>query len=96
MKRKVPGNILRVILIALAISIMVNSISFAADISPVHINQATAKELTALPGIGKKKAEAIVAYREKNGKYRSIEDIEKVEGIGKDTLDKIKSYIVLE
>lgn len=96
MQRNPVSSILKVMLVALAIGIIMISISIAGDIPQVSINQATAEELTVLPGIGKKKAEAIVAYREKNGKFGNIEDIEKVDGIGKDTLEKIRSHIVIK
>jgi competence protein ComEA len=62
----------------------------------ININTATVKELTHLPGIGKKKAQAIVAYRADNGEFGSINEVTKVEGIGKGTLEKIRNRIVLE
>ncbi len=62
----------------------------------VNINEATVKELAALPGIGKKKAEAIVAYRNENGEFNSVDDLKKVEGIGEKTLEKIKEQITFE
>ena len=46
-----------------------------------------------ISGIGKTKAEAILAYREKNGEFKRKEDITKVRGIGKATFDKIKDKI---
>jgi competence protein ComEA len=100
MKRETAGRILKVIIIMVTICFMVSGISFAGKTNdgkaPVNINQATVKELSSLPGVGKKRAEAIIAYREKNGKFGAIEDIKKVEGIGKDILEKIKDHIVLE
>ena len=99
MKEKIITRTLKTVLMILAVSFIIGSLSFAEKSDskfPININQATAKELSALPGIAKKKAEAIIAYREKNGKFSTIEDIKKVEGIGKDTLDKIKDHIVLE
>ena len=99
MKRKITIKILTVALVALVISFMIGSMSFAEKndtTAPININQATLKELTSLPGIGKKRANDIIAYREKNGKFTNIEDLKKVDGIGKDTLEKIKDHIVLE
>lgn len=49
--------------------------------SLVDVNAATAEELTALPGIGPEKAAAIVAYREKNGPFASLQDLDRVDGI---------------
>ena len=63
----------------------------------VNINLATAAELQdKLVGIGAKKAQAIVDYREKNGKFVSIEQLTEVSGIGKATLDKNRERISLE
>lgn len=64
--------------------------------SRVSINSATIKELSTLSGIGKLRAEAIVAYRTENGDFSNIDDLKKVEGIGKKTFEKIKGRIVLE
>jgi competence protein ComEA len=99
MKRKIATKILAVTIVALVISFLTGSISFAEkkdNTAPININQATLKELISLPGIGKKRAKDIIAYREKNGKFTNIEDLKKVDGIGKDTLEKIKDQIVLE
>ena len=62
----------------------------------VNINTASASELQrALIGIGAKKAQAIVEYRETNGKFAAAEDLLKVKGIGKNTLEKNLSRILL-
>jgi len=59
----------------------------------VDINSASEAELDKLPGIGPVKAKAIVEERAKNGKFKSIEDIKRVKGIGDATFDKLKSEI---
>lgn len=62
----------------------------------VNINTASAKQLSkGLLGIGKVKAEAIVAYRETNGEFKKIEDLLKVEGIGKKILENNKERLSL-
>jgi competence protein ComEA len=48
----------------------------------VNLNTANIEQLQQLHGIGQKKAEAIVAYRSKNGKFKTIEEIQQVKGIG--------------
>lgn len=63
--------------------------------SKVNINSATSDELTSLPGIGAAKADAIVAFREENGDFSSIEDIKKVSGIGDATFANIESMITV-
>ena len=59
----------------------------------VNINTATKEELCSLPGIGDSRAESIVAYREKNNGFSSIEDIMKVEGIKDGMFSKMKDKI---
>jgi competence protein ComEA len=61
----------------------------------VNINTASAEELDALPGIGPTKAQAIVDYRNANGPFKSIEDIQKVSGIKSGEFSKIQDYIKL-
>lgn len=59
----------------------------------ININTATAEELSDfLPGIGPKKAEAIVSYRSLSGGFGSVDELLNVDGIGKATLDKIRPY----
>lgn len=59
----------------------------------ISINTADINKLMTLNGIGRKKAEAIIEYREKNGLFKDIKDITKVSGIGSNIFDKIKDYI---
>lgn len=64
--------------------------------APVNINQANAQEIAAaLSGIGPAKAKAIVDYRTANGPFKSVEDLEKVKGIGQKTLAKVAQDIKL-
>ncbi|NKC15930.1 MAG: hypothetical protein GKR94_28165 [Gammaproteobacteria bacterium] len=62
---------------------------------PVDINTASAEALAAaIDGVGKKRAEAIIAYREQNGPFVAVDDLTKVPGIGRKTVegnrDKLK------
>ena len=59
----------------------------------VNINTATAEQLQTLPGIGQAKANAIVAYRENNGNFSSIEDLRKVPGIKEGVFGQVQSLI---
>lgn len=63
----------------------------------LNINSASAAEIQdKLIGIGVKKAQAIVDYREKNGKFMALEQLTEVSGIGKSTLEKNRDRIILE
>ena len=64
---------------------------------PVNVNTADAKTLAKeLSGIGLSKAEAIVAHREKNGPFKSADDLAKVKGIGAKTVERIKPDLRFE
>ena len=62
----------------------------------VNINSASRDELMTLTGIGGGKADAIIAYREDNGKFSQIEDVKKVPGIKDATFNSIKDHIVVD
>ncbi|OTG89953.1 competence protein ComE [Acinetobacter sp. ANC 3813] len=61
----------------------------------IRLNSASAEQFQQLNGIGLKKAEAIVAYRTKNGKFKSIEEIQEVKGIGPAIFAKNKERLGL-
>lgn len=70
--------------------------SFNVLASPVNINTADAKTIgEALSGIGLKKAEAIVKYRQEKGVFKTVDELENVNGIGKKTVVKIKHDVLL-
>lgn len=54
----------------------------------VNINTAGLDELMTLDGIGEERAKAIIEYRSKNGRFRSVRELENVAGIGSATVDK--------
>ena len=65
--------------------------------SPVNINTADAPTLSKnIKGVGMKKAQAIIDYREKNGKFNKVEDLMKVKGIGIKLLEKNTGSIIVE
>lgn len=61
----------------------------------ININNADLEELQKINGIGEVKAQSIIDYREKNGGFKSIEDIKNVDGIGSKTFEKIKDKICI-
>ena len=64
-------------------------------LAAVNINSATKEQLETLDGIGPVKAQAIIDYRKKNGPFRTLEDLKKVDGIGDATFDKVRKDIML-
>lgn len=65
-----------------------------APVGPVNLNTATADQLDALPGVGPATAAAILDWRKQNGRFRTVEDLLEVRGIGDarlaDLRDKVK------
>ena len=67
--------------------------SMSSNSSIININTAGQTELMELPGIGESIANKIIAYREENGKFKTIEDIKNVPGIGDSKFANIKDMI---
>jgi competence protein ComEA len=61
----------------------------------VNINTATKEELMTLKGVGDKRAQEIIDYRKKNGNFKSIDDLEKVPGIGPGLMKQIRSEVTV-
>lgn len=59
----------------------------------INLNQASETELTTLSGIGQKKAQEIIRYREENGGFKSIEDLKNISGFGDKTFERLKDLI---
>jgi len=61
----------------------------------VNINTAGADQLVKLPRIGEKIAKRIIEFREKNGKFKKIQDLMKVKGIGEKTFKKFEKMLTV-
>lgn len=68
---------------------MAKKVMSQAIVTKIDINKANAEQLTALPGVGIKKAGEIVKYRELNGNFKSINELVNVKGIGVKMVAKI-------
>ena len=83
---------IRILLTFLALTL--SAFAYAA---PVNINTADAQALSKnIKGVGLKRAEAIIAYREKNGEFKTVEDLTKIKGIGFKLLEKNVGTIIVE
>ena len=64
--------------------------------SPLNVNTATIAQLKTLPGVGDGMAREIVRYREKNGRFRRVEELLIIKGVSKRRLDSWKPYLKID
>ncbi|HEL1630169.1 TPA: helix-hairpin-helix domain-containing protein [Streptococcus suis] len=64
--------------------------------SLVNLNTATEADLQTISGIGAKRATDIIAYREANGGFKSVDDLNNVSGIGDKTMESIRPYVMVD
>jgi competence protein ComEA len=62
----------------------------------IRLNEASVDELVALPRIGPKMAERIVAFREAHGPFRRLEDLRQIRGIGDKTIELLRPYVSVD
>ncbi len=62
----------------------------------INLNTADELELQRLPGIGEKRAADIIAYREANGPFESVEELDEVPGIGQGILEGLRDYAAID
>ena len=92
-------EVIRRVAVILIFAVLVTFVSNLADAehsAKVNINTATVEELMSLKGIGEKKAESIVEYREEIGSFATIDELKGVKGIGDKVFNKIKDHIAIE
>lgn len=77
----------------LNISSKINENISSNSTQKININTATQEQLDTLPGIGQLTALKIIEYRKENGKFKKIEDIKQVKGIGEAKFNKLKDLI---
>lgn len=64
-------------------------------LAAINLNTATVAELDALKGVGPGKAKAIVAYRDKNGPFKAVDDLKNVKGFGAKSVDKLRPELTV-
>ena len=100
MNKSKLNKIIFAVLMLFAISAFAGNFATAdmksgADTEVININEASVKELSGLSGIGRSKAEAIIAFRVEHGNFENIDDIKKVKGIGSKIFDSIQDKITV-
>ncbi|MDQ0222134.1 helix-hairpin-helix domain-containing protein [Streptococcus moroccensis] len=64
--------------------------------SLINLNTASLAELQTISGIGAKRAQDIIDYREANGGFKTVDDLKKVSGIGDKTIEKLRDYVSVD
>ena len=62
----------------------------------ININTADKELLMSIKGIGEKRAEAIIAYRDKNGPFKSVDQLADIKGVGKLFIDSNRDVLVVK
>lgn len=62
----------------------------------IDLNQADAERLQTISGIGEKKADDIIKYRDEHGRFKTVEDLKNVAGFGDKTVEKLKDYVTVQ
>ena len=83
--------IIKKLLVALFVFFAFSGFAMAS----VDINSATVEQLDTLKGVGPAKAKAIIEYRTKNGPFKSVDDLGKVKGFGKKTIDGFRADVTV-
>ncbi|MBN8208358.1 helix-hairpin-helix domain-containing protein [Bacillus sp. NTK071] len=78
------------------VSTMPSMGNLSGDTKLISINTADLNELQELPGIGPSKADSIIQYREENGAFKAIEELQNISGIGEKTFEKLKDLISVQ
>lgn len=67
-----------------------------ASDAPININTASAAELATISGIGPSKAQAIIDHRDKNGQFKTVDDLKLVRGIGDKMLEQLRPQVTVD
>jgi len=89
-------RITRVLVTVFVLVFALTGWAVAADAPKININTASVEELTQLKRVGPRYAEKIVAFRDENGPFKTVEELVNVPGIGPKTLEVNKGLITVE
>ena len=87
---------MKVLIVVLGMVLLAGGSAVAASAEGVvNINTADAQALMLLPRVGPAIAERIIEFREKNGKFKSVEDLMLVRGVGEKTFELLEPYLAI-
>jgi competence protein ComEA len=69
------------------------AVSPAKAVSKINLNRASAEELQTLPGVGPVLAQRMVEWRKAHGRYRTVDDLQEVKGIGRKRLEQLRPLV---
>lgn len=72
-----------------------SSTTTTADHEPINLNSASKEQLTTITGIGDKKADLILQYRQEHGQFKSVDDLKNINGFGDKTVDKLRDQLAV-
>ena len=78
----------------LSLFVMLPILSFAGE--TININTANKETLQTIKGVGEKRAETIIKYREEHGPFKSVQELAEVPGVGSSTIDSNKDILTVE
>jgi comEA protein len=67
----------------------------ASEARPIDINTADGAAFESVPGIGKSLSARILAFRDKNGPFQTVDDLLKIQGIGEKSIQKLRPYLTV-
>lgn len=79
-----------------SLALLFSVAAWAEPAAPININTAGVESLAQLDGVGEKKAQAILAWRDANGEFVSVDQLAEVRGIGEATIEANREKITLE
>jgi comEA protein len=94
-RRRVMRNVFAFLAIGSMLLVSAAQAGSQTSSAPLDLNRATAEELEALPGIGEVKAAAILAVRDSQGGFQSLEELETVRGIGPAVVAKLRPLVMV-
>lgn len=74
-------------------SLSTSATSSASGDNNINLNTATKEQLCQIPGIGEKKAELILQYRQEHGQFKTIDELKEINGFGEKTVTKLKEHL---